>query len=170
MKELLEAIEHDSLVRLRDLLNSKNYDLNSDVIIGAEYDLDEPDEIPLLFYLIQSGASLEAIELLIEHGMDLHKTTREGLGAIDYAIKYRRKDIVDLCKENGISLSTTKRKSGLTPLMLAASFNDIEMMKYLLENGANAEDRDKKGMNALDYAKKLGQKIAAKFLEELSKK
>ena len=167
MQDLLQAIEHDSLVKIRELLNSKNYNLNSDVIIGAEYDLDEPDEIPLLFYVIQSGASLEAIELLLEHGMDITTTTREGLGAIDYAIKYRRKDIVDLCKNSGISLTETKRKSGLTPLMLAASFNDIEMMKYLIQNGAKPDATDAKGMDALAYAKKLGQKKAAEFLENL---
>jgi len=170
VQKLLDAIEHDSLVKIKELLNSKKYNLNSDVIIGAEYDLDEPDEIPLLFYAIQSGASLEAIELLIEYGMNLHTTTREGLGAIDYAIKYRRKDIVELCKKNGISLTDTKRKSGLTPLMLAASFDDIEMMKFLIENGAKADTTDSKGMDALAYAKKLGQKKAAEFLENITNK
>ncbi len=166
MKELLEAIEHDSLPKIKELLNSKKYNLNSDVVIGSEYDLDEPDEIPLIFYTIQSGASLEAIELLIEYGMDITTTTREGLGAIDYAIKFRRKDIVELCKKYGISLIETKRKSGLTPLMLAASFNDIEMMKFLIQNGAKPEVTDTKGMDALSYAKKLGQKRAVEFLEE----
>ncbi len=166
MKELLEAIEHDSLPKIKELLNSKKYNLNSNVVIGSEYDLDEPDEIPLIFYTIQSGASLEAIELLIEYGMDITTTTREGLGAIDYAIKFRRKDIVELCKKYGISLIETKRKSGLTPLMLAASFNDIEMMKFLIQNGAKPEVTDTKGMDALAYAKKLGQKRAVEFLEE----
>jgi len=89
------------------------------------------------------------------------------LGAIDYAIKYRRKDVVKLCKEKGISLVDSKRKSGLTPLMLATSFGDIDMMEFLIKEGANINQRDKFGMNALDYANKLGQKKAAKFLENL---
>jgi len=167
VEELLKAIEHDSLPLIKKILQNSNIDLNSDVVIGAEYDLDEPDEIPLLFYLIQKGASLEAIELLLDYGMDLTYTNREGLGAIDYAIKYRRKDIVKLCKEKGISLTQSKRKSGLTPLMLAASFNDIDMMQYLIENGAAVEEKDKSGMSALDYATKLGQKKAAQFLEKI---
>ena len=167
MQELLKALEHDSLPQIKKLLSSGNYDLNSDVEIGLEYDLDEYDEIPLLFWAIQSGVSLEAIELLLENGCDLKQTTREGVGAVDYAIKYRRDDIVRLCKENGVDLTTSKRKSGLTPLMLAASFNDIEMMKYLISLGADPKAKDNSGMDALDYAAKLGQKSAVKFLENI---
>ncbi len=169
MKELLEAIEHDSLLEIKKLLKSKKYDLNSEVIVGAEYDLDEPDEIQLIFYLIQSGASLEAIELLMENGLDITYTNREGLGALDFAIKYRRADVIKLCKECGISLTQSKRKSGLTPLMLAASFNDIDMMKFLIAEGADINKKDNYGMSAIDYAYKLGQKSAAKFLEDLKK-
>jgi len=50
VQELLKAIEHDSLPKIKELLNNKKYDLTAEVIIGQEYDLDEPDEIPLLFY------------------------------------------------------------------------------------------------------------------------
>jgi len=167
MQELLKAIEYDSLPEIKKLLNSKNYDLNSEVIVGAEYDLDEPDEIPLAFYLIQNGASLEAIELLIDKGMDITYTNRDGLGALDYAIKHKRTDIIKLCKKYGVSLTHSKRKSGLTPLMLAASFNDIDIMKFLIAEGADINKKDNYGMNAIDYAYKLGQKNAAKFLEDL---
>ena len=170
MQELLEAIENDSLVKAKKLLESKKYNLNSDVVIGAEYDLEEYDEIPLLFYLIQKHASIEMIELLLSHGMDINHVSREGLGVVDIAIKYRRPDVIGLAKERGVDITTSKRKSGLTPLMLASSFNDIKMMEYLIENGATVENRDNYGMNALDYAKKMGQKKAASFLESLQEK
>lgn len=169
MQELLEAIEHDSLAKARKLLELKEYDLNCDVIIGAEYDLDEHDEIPLLFFLVQKHASLEMIELLLEYGMDITLINREGLSVVDFAIKYRRKDILALAKSKGIDISTSKRKSGLTPLMLAASFNDTEMMLYLIENGASTKKVDKFGMSALDYAKRMGQKNAASLLESYEK-
>jgi len=166
MQKLLEAIENDSLPHIKRLLKENNYNLNSEVVVGAEYDLDEYDEIQLIFYLIQTGASKEAIELLIEHGLDLTYTNREGLGAIDFAVKYRREDIVLLCKDFGIDLTVSKRKSGLTPLMLAASFNDVDMMKLLLDLGADPKGRDNYGMSALDYAKKMGQTKAVEFLEK----
>ncbi len=166
MKQLLEAIEKDSLVEVKRLLKEHTYDLNKDIAIGTEYELDEYDEIPLLFYLIQKHASLEMIKLLVEHGMNLHKTTKEGVGAIDIAIKYHRLDVLKYCKEQGIDIINSQRKSGLTPLMLATCFNDIEIMQYLLKNGANIEQRDSFGMNALDYAKKMRQKSAMEFLQK----
>ena len=167
MQDLLEAIERDSLAQIKRLLSSKKYDLNSDVEIGTEYDLDEYDEVPLLFWAIQMGASIEAIELLIDNGMDIEHTTREGLGAVDIATKYGRLDVLKLCKKYGIDLTTTKRKSGLTPLMLATSFSDIEIMEYLIKEGASIDSRDNFGMNALDYANKMGQTKAKEFLEKI---
>jgi len=167
VQDLIKALENDSIPHIKKLLNSNSYNLNSEVEIGTEYELDEYDEIPLLFWAIQSGVTLEAIKLLIEYGANLKLTTREGVGALDYAIKYHRRDILELCKENGIDLTNSKRKSGLTPLMLAASFNDIDMMKYLISLGADPKAKDRSGMDALDYAAKLGQKSAVEFLEKI---
>ncbi len=166
LKRLLEALERDSLVEIKNLLASGDIDLESDVIVGEEYDMDEPDEIPLLFYVIMNGVTLEAIEMLIEAGMPIDTYTREGVGALDIAIKYKRSDIVKLCKEHGISLIDTKRKSGMTPIMLAAGFNDKEMVEFLLKEGANPLERDNYGMNALDYASRLGYKNMKTFIEE----
>lgn len=166
LKRLLEALERDSLVEIKNLLASGDIDLESDVIVGEEYDMDEPDEIPLLFYVIMNGVTLEAIKMLIEAGMPIDTYTREGVGALDIAIKYKRSDIVKLCKEHGISLTDTKRKSGMTPIMLAAGFNDKEMVEFLLKEGANPLERDNYGMNALDYASRLGYKNMKTFIEE----
>ena len=166
LSRLVEAAERDNLVALRKILDQEQPDLNAEVIIGEEYDLDEPDEIPLLFYLIQKQVSREAIELLLDAGMDLSYINREGLGAVDIAVKYRRKDILELCKKAGIDLSTTRRKSGMTPLMLAAAFNDTEMLEYLLEQGASLDTIDAYGMTALDYARKMGQSRMEELLKE----
>jgi ankyrin repeat protein len=166
-RKLLEAIERDNLIEIRKLLATGEIDMNSEVTVGEEYDLDEPDEIPLLFYVIMHGISPEAMDLLVEAGLDLGYTNREGLGAIDIAIKYRRPDIVRRCKEAGISLSESRRKSGMTPLMLAAAFNDVEMVKYLMEEGADIHVVDQYGMTALDYARKMGQGKVKEFLESV---
>ena len=164
--ELIEALKHDSLVRARKILTTHPIDLNEMTITCNEYDIDDPDEIPLLFWVIQSHVSREVIEMLMEHGLDLSATNREGLGALDIAIKHRRRDIVELCGEQGISYTQSRRRSGLTPLMLAASFSDFEMVDFLLEHGASIEDTDKRGTDAIEYARVLGQTKMMKYLEE----
>lgn len=42
--------------------------------------------------------------------------------------------------------------NGTTPLMLAARYNKVEIIKLLLEKGARIETKDERGYNALKYA------------------
>ena len=167
--ELLDALRHDNLVFVRQFLTKKPLDLNEAEVVCDAYGIDDPDEIPLLFWVISHGVPRETIELLMEHGLDLTWTNRDGLGAVDIAIKQRRLDIVELCAGQGISLTESRRRSGLTPLMLAASFSDFEMVDYLLEHGASIDTVDKKGMDAIEYARLLGQTRMKEYLEKKRK-
>jgi len=165
MKELLNAIEYDSLVKMKELLE-KGVDLSVPIVIGEEYDLEEPDEIGLLFYAIRQKASKEAIELLMEYGLDIHALDNDKVSALDTAIKFRRKDIVQLCIDKGVNINSTKRRSGILPLQLACCFNDTGLIQMLLDHGADINSTDASGMSAKDYAKKLGQKKVVEFLSE----
>jgi ankyrin repeat protein len=164
MQDILEAIANDSLEGKKKILQSA-IDLNQDVIIGAEYELDEPDETNILFWAIREGASLEAIELLVEYGVDISQVDMDGISALDMAIKFRREDILRYCIDKGIDVNSTKRKSGMLPILLASCFRDTSMVDILLENGADINATDKSGMSAMDYAKKLGQKKMLEYLE-----
>ena len=42
--------------------------------------------------------------------------------------------------------------NGLTPLMFAARYNKVEILKFLLEKGADKKIKDEKGNTALKYA------------------
>jgi len=165
MKEIVQAIENDSIAKLKSLLRN-GLDLNEPILIGEEYDLEEYDEISPLFYAIRSDASLEMIVFMLEEGVDLLWTDREGISALDMAVKFRRKDMIRFCIDKGFDLNTTKRKSGITPVMLAACFSDTDMMQMLIDSGGDIALQDSSGMNALDYARKLGQKKMQAFLEE----
>jgi ankyrin repeat protein len=127
------------------------------------------DEVPLLTYAISNGASLEAIEMLVDAGIDITEVNHEGLGVLDIAIKHKRLDILKLCEARGIDLLESRRKSGVTPMILAASFNDMEIVSYLIDKGANVKDRDRYGMSAADYAKRMGQTKMLEFLENQAK-
>lgn len=168
MDKLLEALANDNLVALGKILDSGSVDLSQEVMMGTEYELDDYDEVSLLFFAISSGASLEAIEMLIDAGVDIAQLNHEGLSAIDVAIKYKRLDVLKFCHSKGMDLSQSKRKSGITPLILAASFSDMQIVSYLIENGADIDGADNYGMRAVDYAKRMGQKKMLEFLEAQS--
>lgn len=45
-----------------------------------------------------------------------------------------------------------EKSNGMTPLMYAARYNKVEIIKYLLQKGANREMKDSQGFSALKYA------------------
>ena len=165
MNPLTLAIENDSIAKVKSLLK-EGVDLNTPILIGEEYDLDEYDDISPFFYAIRKRASLEMLELFLENGVELMSTDSEGVSALDMAIKFKRTEVIQFCIDNGFDLNTTKRKSGITPVMLAACFSDIEMMQLLLDGGADINALDKIGMSPKDYSKKLGQKKMTEFIHE----
>ena len=168
MNELIKALDNDSLVKLKDILDN-GIDLSKLVIIGEEYELDEPDEIPILFYAIRTKCSIEAIELLLNYEIDINMLDENGISTLDTAIKFRREDVIKLCIDNNFDLNVSSRRSGIKPLMLASCFGDTNIAKILIESGADINAKDKSGMSAKDYARKLGQKKMEEFLEGINK-
>jgi len=164
MNEVTQAIENDSVAKMKSLLKN-GADLTKPILIGEEYDLEDYDEISPFFYAIRKYASMEMLDLMLENGVDLHETDSDGISALDMAIKFKRKDVIQFCIDKGFDLNVSKRKSGITPVMLAACFHDLEMMKMILDNGGEINAVDKSGMSPKDYAKKLGQKKMIEFLD-----
>lgn len=165
MNEVTQAIENDSVAKMKSLLKN-GVDLKKPILIGEEYELEDYDEISPFFYAIRKYASMEMLELMLENGIDLHEVDSDGISALDMAIKFKRKDVIQFCLDRGFELNVSKRKSGITPVMLAACFSDIEMMQMLLDSGGEVNQADKSGMAPKDYAKKLGQKKMVEFLDE----
>jgi ankyrin repeat protein len=165
MNEVTSAIEHDSVAKLNSLIK-QGVDLNKAILIGEEYDLEEYDEVSPLFYAIRKHASLEMIELILENGVDVHSTDNEGISALDMAIKFKRKDLIQFFLDKGFDINSTARKSGILPLLLASCFSDTELIQILLDNGADINAVDSSGMSAKDYARKLGQKSVVAYLNE----
>lgn len=45
-----------------------------------------------------------------------------------------------------------EKSNGMTPLMLAARYNRVDIIKFLLSKGANLKTTNEKGLTALKYA------------------
>ena len=56
--------------------------------------------------------------------------------------------------------------NGLTPLMFAARYNKVEILKYLLEKGADKQVKDERGNTALKYAQNSKSLEAIEFLKQ----
>jgi len=165
MNKLIEAIENDNLVAIKKLCNG-DIDLTTPIDMGAEYGLEDPDETTILFYTIRKYGSIEALEILLEHGVDIREIDPDGLSALDVAIKFKREDVIKLCIDKGVDINETHRPSGITPIILAACFNNTSIVELLLSHGADINSKDSGGMSSKDYAKKLGQKKMLEFLEK----
>src|SRR5690606_9916692 len=54
---------------------------------------------------------------------------------------------------DGIDLDAVDERSGKTAMINAAQNGNIELVRMLLENGADASLKDEQGMSACDYAR-----------------
>lgn len=57
--------------------------------------------------------------------------------------------------------------NGLTPLMLAARYNKVDILKYLLEKGADKQIKDERGNTALKYAEFSKSQEALNYLKQV---
>ena len=61
-------------------------------------------------------------------------------------------DVAAVKKFLEYGVSVHELSNGMTPLMIAARYNHVEIIKLLLDKGANAKVKNDKGITALKYA------------------
>lgn len=69
----------------------------------------------------------------------------------------------------GIDINDATNR-GMTPLMFAAVYNQSEIAKLLLENGAHVYMKDNSGYTALDHAKKRDFNAIVEIIKQNKKK
>ncbi|MFB9079211.1 ankyrin repeat domain-containing protein [Flavobacterium procerum] len=60
-----------------------------------------------------------------------------------------------------------EQSEDMTPLMIAARYNKIDIIKVLIENGARPGDKNEKGFTALKYAQLSNASEAIAYLKDL---
>ena len=112
-------------------------------------------------------AHVEAVQLLLDHGADINILDNKGRSALEYATgalnwsgTSKAEQVVKLIIKAGADVNV-KSTLGNTPLMWATRAGNLKITKLLIERGANADDTDKDGNNALHYARNPGTKHAS---------
>jgi len=160
MQELISAILKNDYMQLKKLLKTTDIDINQS--------LDMEDDDNIFFYAIKHKVDVELLKLLVDNGLDLSYQNPQGVGILDEALNYDDLEFIKyLVEEKGLNPLVTNRKSGFTPIMQAASYGYLEIVKYLLSKGADIDERDNCGFNAKDYARKLGQVSVLDYFKSL---
>jgi ankyrin repeat protein len=148
------------LLKNNDYLGVKKY-------IKSGADLQESNEAgeSVLACALRAGCDHDLLMLLIENGADIFDFDDEGVSIFDMAITYDNREMVYYLLEQGVDVNQTNRKSGFTALMAAACYGRVEIVKLLLEKGADQYAKDIKGFSAIDFARKMNKKSVLKLLD-----
>lgn len=110
-----------------------------------------------------SSRNVEAVKLLLGHGVAVDKSGRPLINAaMDGSV-----DIVKLLVAQGVSANVADPLS-FTALMHAtlSENGNLELLKLLLERGADPKTKARDGSTALGYAKRKGWQAAITLLQE----
>jgi len=122
----------------------------------------------VLAYALKSRVDQDLLEMLVDNGADLFYSDDEGVSIMDFAVTYNNMYMIKLLLKEGKDVNDITRKSGFTPLMAAVCYGRYEIFSVLLEAGADLHAVERKGMTALDFARKMRKTSMIKKLEALS--
>ena len=188
---LMLAIENQLSNHINVLLNEKP-DLTLQNSTGQNvlhYALDYND-VKNLKKLIQLGAPLNLqtknngntvlinavcqnndyfVSTLILSGADCNIKNNKGHTAIYYAIQNQEMTSFKLLVSHAHNINDEIDNNGRTALITAVTKSNCQMVKTLLELGANPRLCDKHGLTALDYAQQKKQEKIIRLLQDASK-
>lgn len=126
-------------------------------------------------FAINSG-TVEEVSGFISSGIDIQADLKDGWKPIMLASSSGRPEIVDILIKAGANVN--QDHDGVTPLMMACNspsytvpFNkSLEVVKLLVNNGANVKAINRKRMDALMHAACNGNLLVVEYLLPLSNK
>ncbi|MEI0797955.1 ankyrin repeat domain-containing protein [Brachyspira intermedia] len=127
-KEIISFIESGDLETIKKLIESKSLDVNYN--LGDKYSKSTP--------LIQAikYKQTDIINYLLENNADIN-LKEELTGFTPLMASFHDITITELLIEKGADIEA-RNVDGINALVYAVSLNDEEMVKFLLENGADA--------------------------------
>ncbi len=114
--------------------------------------------------LAASNGHTAIVEYLISEGADINARDDENQTALMYASKRSFNKTAAVLLKNGAEVNVQSRKKGVSALMLAAVWDNVELVNMLLERGADANLEDAFGRTAEVLAKLKGNAAVVEIL------
>jgi len=128
--------------------------------------------LPLIMQLVRV-LDAEVIKYYLDQRgtADLNATTSDGTSAVWHAALGMKKETIEVLAEYGADLSVQKKKSGLTPLMVASMNGDEDCVAALLKAGADIDQKaNSAGGTAMALALQSGHVQTAQQLLDAGSK
>ncbi|XP_028417225.1 uncharacterized protein LOC114541509 [Dendronephthya gigantea] len=155
---------------------------------GADVNSTDIDERSVLHSAV-TESKLDVVKYLVEHGADVNGKDTDGDTVLHFAVSEGKPDIVKYLVENGADVNSTdfdersvlhsavtesaavnainrKNTNGSTVLHSAVAKGKLEIVKYLVENGADVNRPDIDGLTVLHTAVSKGTLGIVKYLVE----
>lgn len=161
---------------------------NNDIEFMNYLDSLDPNEIDvnikdeqnnfLIFFMVMNNKKQLLLKIL-EKGAKLDIFDTEGRSLLYYPIKFNYQEIIDILievdkKNIGLSLINIKDARESTPLIYAIKFSNKQVLKQLLDNGADANIKNSMHYNALHMAVKKKDvsivNIIVKYISNINSK
>jgi len=155
-KDVFEAAEKGTVEDVKYFIEQKGVSVNARNNIGANHPIIDyawlSDNAEVIKYLASKGAEIEPYRIIDAAGM-----------------KRGSVETIQLLLDKGFDINY--RDSGLFPLLIAASSNNMEAAKFLLSKGADISMASSTtGLTSLLIAKENGHTEMVKFLTEEEQK
>jgi len=154
MNKWLEFLKNNDFIGIKKYIK-ENADVN---------DTNDSEE-SVLALAMRYRCDFDLVMLLVNAKADIYDFDEEGVSIFEMAITYDNLDMVKYIIDKGIDVNSTHRKSRFTPLMTAACYGRIDIAKLLIENGANKNAIDSKGISVIDFARKMNKKSILNLLD-----
>ena len=111
---------------------------------------------------------IDAVKFLMDQGADANLQDKKGYTALHYvAMYYRSFDAIHLCCFNNRSDFNIRDADNCTPLMRAVKCLNLDVVNYLLQNGAYLDLEDRYGQRCLQRLFDVGVKTSCEILSSL---
>ncbi|HEB82946.1 MAG TPA: tetratricopeptide repeat protein [Gammaproteobacteria bacterium] len=115
-----------------------------------------PEDVRLFYYLALSDFTSPVIHALVQKGRNLDVENGEGFTPLLLSVYTANRQAVKRLLAEGANINNVSRKMKISPLGLAVIRRDIDMVKLLIENGADTEMALPNGKDLYSWSRENG--------------